>query len=66
MAQVAKTTAEICSIGSEDDWMYVQDIDANQMVEYGRVLPEPGMEDQWRRGVSEEKAASLARDSVII
>lgn len=66
MAQIAKTTAEICSIGAEDVWMYVQDIDANQMIEYGRVLPEPGMEDEWRRGVSREKAASLARDGVLI
>lgn len=66
MAHVAKATAEISLIGAEDVWMYVQDIDAKQMIEYGRVLPEPGMEDEWRRGVSKEKAASLARDGVLL
>lgn len=64
MAEVAAQAAEICSVGSEDVWMYLQDIDADQMIEYGRVLPAPGEEAAWRAGISPEKEAALKRDGV--
>lgn len=64
MADVAAKAAEICSVGGEDVWMYIQDIEADQMIEYGRVLPAPGEEAAWRAGISEEKEQALVRDGV--
>ncbi len=64
MAAVVEGAARICSVGNEDVWMYIQDIDAEQMIEYGRVLPQPGEEAAWRSGISKEKEAALVRDGV--
>jgi phenylpyruvate tautomerase PptA (4-oxalocrotonate tautomerase family) len=49
IAAKLQTTA---SIGPPDIWVYIQDIPATQMVEFGRILPEPGAEDSWRAGMS--------------
>ncbi|MCK0103250.1 tautomerase family protein [Pseudohalocynthiibacter sp. F2068] len=64
MTRVVAAVAEICSIGREDIWMYIQDISAAQMIEYGRVLPEPGLEAEWIEKVSPEKRVALADDGV--
>lgn len=66
MAEVAGKAAEICSVGREDVWMYLQDIAADQMIEYGRVLPAPGEEAAWREGISTEKEQALVRDGVAL
>lgn len=66
MVKVVERLAEICSIGKEDIWMYIQDIEAEQMIEYGRVLPAPGLEAAWKDGISEEKIAALTEDGVKI
>jgi len=44
----------------------VQDIPPEQMIEFGRVLPEPGAEEQWRNGLSELKRQQLAAAGVKI
>jgi phenylpyruvate tautomerase PptA (4-oxalocrotonate tautomerase family) len=64
MAEVAEKAAGICAVGREDVWMYLQDIEAEQMIEYGRVLPAPGAEAEWRAGLSAEKEQALKRDGV--
>ena len=60
---VAKVQA-IAGVGAEDLWFYIQDIDAPQMIEFGRVLPEPGAEDMWRKAITSEKQAQLGRAGV--
>jgi hypothetical protein len=57
---------EIAGVGAEDIWVYVQDIPPEQMIEFGRVLPEPGAEEQWRNGLSELKRQQLAAAGVAI
>jgi phenylpyruvate tautomerase PptA (4-oxalocrotonate tautomerase family) len=64
--QVTSKVKEISGIGAEDVWVYVQDIPAEQMVEFGRVLPEPGAEDQWRNGLSSTKRQQLTAAGVAI
>lgn len=64
MAEVVESAAEICEVRQEDIWMYIQDIEADQMIEYGRVLPVPGAEASWKAGISKEKAATLAAAGV--
>jgi phenylpyruvate tautomerase PptA (4-oxalocrotonate tautomerase family) len=58
--QITSKAREIASVGAEDVWVYVQDIPAEQMVEFGRVLPEPGAEEQWRKGLSATKRDQLS------
>jgi phenylpyruvate tautomerase PptA (4-oxalocrotonate tautomerase family) len=64
--QITSKVHEIAGVGAEDVWVYVQDIPAEQMVEFGRVLPEPGAEEQWRRGLSPLKRQQLAAAGVAI
>jgi phenylpyruvate tautomerase PptA (4-oxalocrotonate tautomerase family) len=56
---IAKEVAEIAQLTPEDVWVYLQDIPAAQMVEFGRVLPEPGAEQEWLRGLRPEKIREL-------
>jgi phenylpyruvate tautomerase PptA (4-oxalocrotonate tautomerase family) len=53
-------------IGAEDVWFYIQDIDAPQMIEFGRFLPEPGAEDVWRKAITPEKQSQLGRTGVTV
>jgi phenylpyruvate tautomerase PptA (4-oxalocrotonate tautomerase family) len=52
-------TQQITGVGSEEIWAYLQDIAAGQMAEFGRLLPPPGAEEQWRQGFSPQKLAAL-------
>ena len=60
----AKISASV-GVGKEDVWVYLQDIPAAQMVEFGRVLPEPGAEEEWRRGLSQKKIWELTDAGVL-
>jgi hypothetical protein len=57
---------EISGVGLEDIWVYVQDIPPEQMVEFGRVLPAPGAEEQWQKALSPGKREQLAKAGVTI
>jgi len=64
--EIAAQTADIAGLSPEDVWVYVQDIPAEQMVEFGRVLPVPGAEAAWQRGLGAEKRRALAAAGVEI
>ena len=66
IGQISAKMREIARIGAEDVWVYLQDIPAEQMVEFGRVLPEPGAEEQWRKGLSPLKRQQLAAAGVSV
>lgn len=57
---------DIAGVGAEDIWVYVQEIAAEQMIEFGRILPEPGREAEWREGFSPEKIEAFRRAGVAI
>ncbi|WP_186251305.1 tautomerase family protein [Burkholderia gladioli] len=40
-------------------WVYIADVPPWQMVEYGRVLPEPGEEANWLQAMPDEDRAHL-------
>jgi hypothetical protein len=40
-------------------WVYVTEIPARQMAEYGHILPEPGDEKAWLDGLPAEDRAHL-------
>lgn len=56
---LVRAVAGILRLPVEDVWAYLQDIDAGQMVEFGRILPEPGGEAAWTEAMSAEKRAAL-------
>ncbi len=61
MSQMLEEVAQIVDITAEDVWIYLQDIPATQMIEFGRFLPAPGDEAEWEKGISPGKRASLAK-----
>lgn len=64
ISRIVDTVREAAGIGPEDIWVYVQDMDASQMVEFGRFLPQPGEEHEWQDGFSEEKRAAFAKAGI--
>ena len=42
-------------------WVYISELPPNQMVEFGRVLPEPGAEEAWTSAMPAEDRARLEK-----
>lgn len=61
MSQMLEEIAHIVDITAEDAWIYLQDIPATQMIEFGRFLPAPGEEAEWEKGMTPEKRAGLLK-----
>ncbi len=61
MSQMLEDIAQIVDISVEDVWIYLQDIPATQMIEFGRFLPAPGDEGEWEKGMSPGKRDSLPK-----
>ncbi|MCG7198735.1 tautomerase family protein [Marinobacter pelagius] len=59
MGQMIEDIVRITGITVEDVWIYLQDIPATQMIEFGRFLPEPGDEAEWEREMTPEKRSTL-------
>ena len=64
MSEAAGKIQAIAGIAVEDVWFYIQEIDAPQMIEFGRFLPEPGAEDTWRKAITPGKRAELERAGI--
>lgn len=47
LTRVMQETSEILGVSPETVWVYVSDVPAQNMAEFGAVLPEPGGEDAW-------------------
>jgi len=60
MSRMLEGVRAVAAIGPEDVWVYLQDIEADQMVEFGRFLPQPGAEAAWQAGFSEGKLKAFA------
>jgi phenylpyruvate tautomerase PptA (4-oxalocrotonate tautomerase family) len=56
---IAFKVHSIAGVGPEDIWVYIQEIPAAQMMEFGRILPEPGAEDSWRAAMTTHKLQHL-------
>lgn len=55
MSDMLAEITVIANVSPEDVWIYLQDIPANQMIEFGRFLPAPGDEEEWVQGLSPAK-----------
>ncbi|MGU3539328.1 tautomerase family protein [Methylobacterium sp. A54F] len=47
LRRIMRETSEILAISEQDVWVYISDIPAQGVLEFGNVLPEPGGEEQW-------------------
>lgn len=45
--RIMQETGEILGISTESVWVYVSDIPAEGVAEFGNVLPQPGGEEAW-------------------
>ncbi|MEX3813930.1 tautomerase family protein [Paraburkholderia sp. BR13439] len=59
---IVSAIADAARTQSRYVWVYLSELPPSQMVEYGKVLPEPGREAQWLDALStEDKAYLLGR-----
>ena len=65
ITDIAAKVQFIAGITPEDIWVYIQEIPAPQMIEFGRVLPEPGAEEAWRQAMSARKLEDLKGSGAI-
>lgn len=47
LRRIMQETSDILAISDQDVWVYISDIPAHGVLEFGNVLPEPGEEERW-------------------
>ena len=47
ISRILQEVSRIGEIAEEEVWVYLSDIPAHNIAEYGRVLPAPGGENAW-------------------
>jgi phenylpyruvate tautomerase PptA (4-oxalocrotonate tautomerase family) len=53
MLGMMPAVAKIAGLKEESIWVYLNNLEPTDMVEYGHVLPEPGAEQEWFNGLPE-------------
>jgi phenylpyruvate tautomerase PptA (4-oxalocrotonate tautomerase family) len=47
MLNIMKDVAEISGVKEQDVWVYINNLEPTDMVEFGHILPAPGEEQKW-------------------
>jgi phenylpyruvate tautomerase PptA (4-oxalocrotonate tautomerase family) len=47
LQRIMRETSDILAISEQCVWVYISDIPAQGVLEFGNVLPEPGGQEQW-------------------
>ena len=58
-AKIVDDISRAASVGKRHIWLYLEEMPANRMIEYGRFLPEPGQEEAWFDAISGEEKAFM-------
>jgi hypothetical protein len=53
--------AGAASLPQTQIWIYITDLEARQIVEYGQLLPDPGSEDAWAAALPVEVRSLMER-----
>lgn len=61
LTRIMRETSAILGIAEQDVWVYVSDIPAQGVLEFGNVLPQPGGEVEWLAGLPEDLRQKLSR-----
>lgn len=51
MLNIMADVSAITAIAAQDIWVYINNLEPTDMVEFGHVLPRPGEEQQWFEGL---------------
>lgn len=57
ITRMAEAISRIADAPKTGVWVYVGDVPARQMIEFGHVLPEPGDEEAWTAGLPQADRA---------
>ncbi|WP_404363223.1 tautomerase family protein [Marinobacter sp.] len=55
MSQMLVEITATAGVSATHVWIYLQDIPATQMMEFGRFLPAPGQEEAWIQEMNDQK-----------
>ncbi len=61
LASLVAVVADGSSIPRRQIWAYLHELPPSHMVEYGRVLPEPGQEAQWLADLPADERETMER-----
>jgi phenylpyruvate tautomerase PptA (4-oxalocrotonate tautomerase family) len=61
MLEIMRDVAKIAGLPEVSIWVYLNNLDPTDMVEYGHVLPEPGAEQEWFDRLPESLKAYLVK-----
>jgi phenylpyruvate tautomerase PptA (4-oxalocrotonate tautomerase family) len=59
VSEMVTALAALAGLPKRSVWIYVSEIPARQMAEYGHLLPEPGGEQSWLDGLPAEDRAYM-------
>lgn len=59
VTEMVTALADLAGLPKRSVWVYVTEIPAKQMAEYGHILPEPGGEKAWLDGLPGEDRAYM-------
>jgi phenylpyruvate tautomerase PptA (4-oxalocrotonate tautomerase family) len=59
-AKIVDDISKAAGVEKRHIWLYVDEMPANQMIEYGRFLPEPGQEQAWFDAISGDEKAFMS------
>ena len=63
LRRIMQETAAILGISEQAVWVYISDIPAHGVLEFGNVLPEPGGEAQWLASLPADLRGKLERSA---
>lgn len=61
LTRIMRETSVILGIAEQDVWVYVSDIPAQGVLEFGNVLPQPGAEAEWLAALPADLRERLER-----
>ena len=57
--KIVEGVSEIAEVPTSDVWVYLNNLEAYDMAEFGQILPEPGKEQEWFETLSPELQKEL-------
>lgn len=63
LQRIMRETSEILGVSEQAVWVYVSDIPAHGVLEFGKVLPEPGDEERWLTSLPRELRDKLKQNT---
>jgi phenylpyruvate tautomerase PptA (4-oxalocrotonate tautomerase family) len=61
MFGLRKAVSKIANVGETDIWIYICNLEPDDMMEYGNILPQPGKEQEWMDALPEKLRERLKK-----